>query len=98
MTGIVTTPKGTTEVYTIESGSHRPLMGLIRIPPTLRRAIKRGPLKPNQLKSLIGLEARAIGLSTEDAIQRARSGDLPRHYLADDIAQLVRLLDSARSV
>jgi len=62
---------------------------------TLREAMKRGRLTPTQVTRLIGVEAKALGLSTEEAIQRARSGDLPRDYLADDIAQLVRLWDSA---
>lgn len=70
---------------------------VIRIPVALQDAIKGGSLTRAQLKRLIGLEAKAIHLSTEEAIERARAGELPRHYIADDIAQLVRLLDSARS-
>lgn len=61
------------------------------IPPALRQAIKRGRLTPSQLTCLIRVEAKALGLSPADAIKRARARNLPRHYLADDLALLVQL-------
>lgn len=59
------------------------------LPDDLREAIESGRLTRAQLRRLIELEARALNLSVEEAIQRARTGTLPKHYIADDLALLV---------
>jgi hypothetical protein len=77
------------------------VMAIVRevpqVPEALQRAISTGELTEVQLRELIELEANALSLSTEEAIKRAKAGTLPRHYIADDLALLVDLLQSARS-
>jgi hypothetical protein len=65
------------------------------LPTELREAIERGTLTPAQLSQLIELEAACLGLSAEEAIQRAQAGTLPKHYIADDLALLVEMQAAA---
>jgi hypothetical protein len=46
-----------------------------------------------QVRTIIEKEAKALGLSLEDAISRVKSGDVGDNYLWRDLASLVRLLD-----
>lgn len=72
------------------------MRAVVRIPPTLRQAIRRGRLTPSQVTHLIRVEAKALGLSPAQAVARARAGTLPRHYIADDLALLVQLRNGSR--
>jgi hypothetical protein len=62
------------------------------IPKSLRKAIEAGQLTEAQLRELIALEARALGLSPDEAIRQARARKLPRGHVADDLSLLVELL------
>lgn len=59
---------------------------------TLRDAIKTGELTEKQVLDLIALEAKRIGLSAEEAIDRAKERTLPHNYIGADLYLLVRLL------
>jgi hypothetical protein len=45
-----------------------------------------------KLKAMIENEARALGLSFEDAVSRVQKGQVGENYLWQDLASLVRLL------
>ncbi len=62
------------------------------LPRKLQKAIKRGKLTPAQLRKLITLEARELGLSYDQAVRRARQRRLPRNVLGADLELLVQLL------
>jgi len=62
------------------------------LPRKLQAAIKRGELTQAQLRRLITLEARELGLSYEEAVRRARERRLPRNVLGADLELLVQLL------
>lgn len=62
------------------------------LPRKLQQAIKRGKLTPAQLRQLITLEARELGLSYKEAVRLARQRRLPRNVLGADIELLVQLL------
>jgi hypothetical protein len=62
------------------------------IPEDLARAIESGHISQAQLRQLITLEAKAIGLTYEEAIARARSGSLPRNSTGADLDLLVTML------
>lgn len=69
------------------------------LPKSLQQAIEQGELTDAQLRELIGLEAKALGLlSTEEAIEHAKAHTLPRNYIADDLALLIELLPQADQV
>jgi len=62
------------------------------LPTDLQQAIERGELTETQLSELIELEARAIGLSYEEAVKKARERRLPKNYIGADLELLVQLL------
>lgn len=62
------------------------------LPRKLQEAIKRGELTPAQLRQLITLEARELGLSYDEAVRLARRRRLPRNVLGADLELLVQLL------
>ncbi|MCI0483427.1 MAG: hypothetical protein L0Y78_02470 [candidate division NC10 bacterium] len=62
------------------------------LPRELREAINRGKLTQAQLRELIALEARALGLTYDEAVRRARERRLPRNVLGSDLELLVQLL------
>ncbi len=64
----------------------------VTIPRALQEAIERGELSDEQLRELIAIEADALGLSVDEAIQLARERRLPRTYVGADLELLVRLL------
>ncbi len=65
----------------------------LKLPVSLQEAIKRGTLTQGQLRKLITLEAEALGLSFEEAVEEARKGTLSRNsYLGADLELLVELL------
>lgn len=45
-----------------------------------------------QLKSLIEREAKALGLTTEEAVSRVKTGDVGENFLWRDLSSLVHLL------
>jgi hypothetical protein len=62
------------------------------LPQHLQDAIETGELTDEQLRELITLEARALGLSFEDVLARAQAGTLPKNYIGADLELLVDLL------
>jgi hypothetical protein len=66
---------------------------MLKLPTALCEAIERGELTEAQLRELITLEAKALGLGYEEAVLRARAGTLPERYpLRADLELLVDLL------
>jgi hypothetical protein len=61
----------------------------------LLKAIARGELTAEELIELIAAQAQQLGLSVDDAIERARSDSLPRSPLGIDTKLLVELLPAA---
>jgi hypothetical protein len=61
---------------------------------SLQEAIKRGRLNDGDLRRLISHEARQLGLSTEQALRRARANKLPDSTIGIDLRMLVSILDS----
>ena len=63
------------------------------VPPMLFAAIEKGQLTQAQLRGLITLEARALGLTFHEAVQRATARTLPRRDpISLDLELLVALL------
>lgn len=63
------------------------------LPAELLAALERGELTSDQLRQLITLEAKALGLSFDEAVSRARAKRLPsRDAIASDLELLVDLL------
>jgi hypothetical protein len=62
------------------------------LPEELRQAIESGVLTSEQIRQLIELEAKAIGLTYAEAIVRAEARSLPRNGIGNDLQLLVRLL------
>lgn len=65
------------------------------LPVELQQAIEEGELTEEQLRQLVTLEAKALGLTCEEAIKRAKDGTLPRGLLGSDLELLVLLLPSS---
>ncbi len=64
------------------------------LPVELQQAIEEGELTDEQLRELITLEAKAVGLTYEEAIKRANDRTLPQSLLGGDLELLVQLLPS----
>ena len=64
------------------------------LPVELQQAIEEGELTDEQLRELITLEAKAVGLTYEEAIKRANDRPLPQSLLGGDLELLVQLLPS----
>jgi hypothetical protein len=64
------------------------------LPANLVKAIEQGqPITEEQLRELIAVEAKEIGLSFDEAVRAAEQGTLPSGSLvASDVAFLVDLL------
>lgn len=64
------------------------------LPANLVKAIEQGqPITEEQLRELITVEAKEIGLSFDEAVKAAQKGTLPSGSLvASDVAFLVDLL------
>ena len=62
------------------------------LPQELQEAIESGELTEAQLRELIRLEAQAIGLSYEEAVERAKERSLPKSPIGLDIEALFQLL------
>ena len=64
-------------------------------PEETQQAIQEGTLlTDDHLRALIELDARALGLSTDEALLRARAGSLPRNPIADDLLLLLGIKSS----
>ncbi len=50
-------------------------------------------MSDSQLRAMIEREARALGLTTEEAISRVKKGDIGANYLWQDLASLISLLE-----
>lgn len=59
----------------------------------LRNALEAGELTREQLEELIALEASELGIGFDEAIRRARGGNLPHTPVGMDLELLVQLLD-----
>jgi len=62
------------------------------LPTELQKAIEQGELTQVQLRELITLEAKAIGLSYAQAVKKAKAHKLPRNHIGADLGLLVKLL------
>ncbi len=62
------------------------------LPDTLREAIEKGELTEAQLRELITLEAKALGLDYAQAVQLAKERRLPKNYIGADLELLLELL------
>ena len=61
-------------------------------PAALQQAIERGELTEAQLRELITLEARELGLEFDEAVRKARERRLPHTHIGADLELLVQLL------
>ncbi len=81
------------QVFVIHCGCEKgEEMAPLELPTELRQAIEQGELTAQQLRQLIAFEAKALGLSYEEAVQRARRGELPRDLVGTDLLLLVTML------
>ena len=62
------------------------------LPDELARAIEDGRLTQEQLRQLISFEASELGLTFEEAVDRARRGKLPKNSTGSDLDLLVTML------
>ena len=62
------------------------------LPRELQTAIEQGQLTDEQFRELITLEAAALGLTYEEAIERAKARTLPQNHIGADLELLVQLL------
>jgi hypothetical protein len=70
----------------------------VQMPPDLLAAIEGdGVLTDEQFRQLIAIEAEMIGLTFDEAVERARADTLPRNPIGYDIRALVRILDAPPS-
>lgn len=62
------------------------------LPLDLQSAIEQGELTLEQLRELIELEAKALGLTFDEAVHRAKERRLPHNVIGADLELLVQLL------
>jgi hypothetical protein len=62
------------------------------LPEELRKAIESGKLTDEQVRLLIELEAKVIGLSYDEARARAKARSLPRNGIGNDLQLLFGLV------
>ncbi len=65
------------------------------LPEELQEAMEAGILTVDQLRELIRLEARALGMSFHQGVEAARRGTLPDTVIGEDLDTLVRMLPAA---
>lgn len=61
----------------------------------LRDALRAGELTEEQLRELIALRARRLGLTFAKAVRASKSGRLPNTADGDDLGLLIALLEGA---
>ena len=64
----------------------------MNLPHDLRHAIETSSMSEAQARQLIEIEARELGLTYDEAMQKAREGTLPTGPLGTDIEFLAALL------
>jgi len=65
-------------------------------PADILSAMERGePLSDEQFRRLIDVEARAIGLTFDEAIEAARRRTLPQGPIGTDLGLLIEMLQAA---
>lgn len=62
------------------------------IPEEIVCAMMDGELTQAQLRELIRIEAEAIGLTFDEAVESARDGTLPRCHIGSDVDFLIEML------
>jgi hypothetical protein len=62
------------------------------VPDEIIQALEDGVLTQAQLRELIAIEAEDIGLSFDEAVERARQRTLPKNAIGSDIQLLVMML------
>lgn len=60
------------------------------LPTELQAAIESGTLTTDQVRQLADLEAQALGLTLDQALEKARRRELPQSYLGQDLQMLCR--------
>jgi hypothetical protein len=65
------------------------------LPEELKQALDEGSLTREQLEKLVGLEAQALGLSFEGAVEAARAGKLPVTDLGTLLEFHIEMLETA---
>lgn len=63
-----------------------------QLPQDLIDSIESGHITQEQLRQLIEIEASWLGLTFDEAVERARQNTLPKDYLGSDIQFLVMSL------
>ena len=56
--------------------------------------MKDAVLNDDHLRAMIEIDARALGMSPDEAILRAKRGTLPKGPIADDLVLLLGVADS----
>ncbi len=70
---------------------------MLDVPEEIIRSIEAGSLTQSQLLELIRIEAEALELSVEQAVQDARNGCLPKNLIGDDLDFLIAMLPSRQT-
>lgn len=65
------------------------------LPEELKRALEQGSLTKEQLEELVGLEAEALGMSFDAALEAARADKLPATDLGTLLEFHIEMLESA---
>jgi hypothetical protein len=60
--------------------------------PKLQEAIEGGELTIEELRELIAIEAKELGLTVEEAQNAAKLGRLPKNAIGSDVEFLLQLL------
>jgi hypothetical protein len=66
-----------------------------KLPGALVDAVEVGELSADQLQELITAEAKALGLTFDEAVRAAKDGTLPKNLIGSDLSLLVDLLEAA---
>lgn len=64
-----------------------------QLPQDLVDAVESGEITREQLMRLIEFEAEELGLTFDEAVERARNDTLPKNYLGSGIQFYVMMLD-----
>lgn len=65
---------------------------MFHIPEEIVSALESGEVSEDQLRELIRIEAKAIGLDFDTAVEMARKRDLPKTLIGSDLEFLVAML------
>lgn len=73
-----------------------PSLWPVEIPQEIVDAMDRGALTVEQLRTLVFVEAAAIGLTFEGAVSAWRDGTLSRCLIGDDLDMLIFMLEGTK--